>query len=92
MGRQSTGIETLEWRLSGGLEPGSVLAILASPETQSEALLHQLLHERPRCYVTALRRPAAIEAAVPAGVEVSRASTSSPSASRRRWTPSSAGR
>lgn len=69
MSRLSTGIDSLDRRLSGGLEPGSVLAIVASPSSQSEALIHQLMGERPTCYVTTLRRPESIEASVPTEVD-----------------------
>jgi KaiC/GvpD/RAD55 family RecA-like ATPase len=57
----STGIDSLDRRLSGGLDPGSLLAIVASPASQSEALLHQLIQERPTTYVTTVRRPDSIQ-------------------------------
>lgn len=69
MNRLSTGIPSLDRRLDGGLNPGSVLAIIASPASQSEALIHELMQERPTLYVSTLRRPAAIEDAIPADVE-----------------------
>lgn len=60
MTQLSTGISALDRRLSGGLDPGSLLAIVASPATQSEALLHTLMEERPSVYVTTVRRAEAI--------------------------------
>lgn len=65
----STGIASLDRRLEGGLAPGSVLAIVASPASQSEALIHELMRERPTVYVSTLRRPAAIEGAIPADID-----------------------
>jgi len=56
----TTGIESLDRQLSGGLDPGSLLAIVASPASQSEALLHTLMEERPTQYVTTVRKPESI--------------------------------
>jgi len=56
----STGIESLDRQLSGGLDPGTLLAVVASPASQSEALLHTLIEERPTQYVTTVRRPESI--------------------------------
>lgn len=65
----STGIDALDRRLGGGLSAGSILAIVASPASQSEALIHELMRERPTLYVSTLRRPAAIEDAFPPDVD-----------------------
>lgn len=65
----STGIAALDRRLDGGLSRGSVLAIVASPASQSEALIHELMRERPTLYVSTLRRPAAIEDAFPSDID-----------------------
>ncbi|PSP37075.1 hypothetical protein BRC66_06710 [Halobacteriales archaeon QH_2_66_30] len=61
-GKLSTGIDTIDRRLGGGLEPGSLLSIVAEPAMQSEALLHQLIGMRPTLYLTTLRGSAAVKA------------------------------
>lgn len=60
-----TGIDSLDRRLSGGLNPGSVLAIVTSPASQSEALIHQLMRQRPTLYISTLRQPEAIKHGIP---------------------------
>lgn len=57
----STGIEGLDRELSGGIEPGSVLSVIAGPATQSESLFHEMIKERPTLYLTTLREAAAVE-------------------------------
>ncbi|WP_136689843.1 RAD55 family ATPase [Halorhabdus amylolytica] len=57
----STGITGLDRRLDGGLQPGSLLAVVAPPDSQSERLLHVLMGERPSLYLSTLRPAAAIE-------------------------------
>lgn len=53
----STGIDGIDRHLSGGLEPGCTVALLASPAMQSERLLHELIAHRPTLYLTTLREP-----------------------------------
>lgn len=53
--KHSTGIQSLDRHLDGGLAPGDTLAIISSPATQSQTLLYELMRERPTIYVTALR-------------------------------------
>lgn len=65
MGDLKTGIAALDRRLGGGLNTGSILAIVASPASQSEALIHQLMRERGTLYVSTLRRPEAIIHGIP---------------------------
>ena len=60
----STGIDTLDRRLSGGLPSGSLLAVVAPPASQSESVLHQIMRERPTVYVSTLREPVAVEAGI----------------------------
>lgn len=60
-GKLSTGIGALDRQLSGGLDPGDVLAIVAPPATQSQTLLYQLMDQRPTLYVTSQRPEASVE-------------------------------
>lgn len=57
----STGIRELDRELSGGIEAGSLLSVIAGPATQSEALFHQLIERRPTLYLSTLREAAAVE-------------------------------
>jgi len=57
----STGVEGLDRQLGGGLEAGSLLAIVTTPATQSHALIHELMEQRPTLYITTMRSRAAIE-------------------------------
>jgi KaiC/GvpD/RAD55 family RecA-like ATPase len=57
----STGVAGLDRRLDGGLEAGSLLAIVTPPAAQSNALIHELMEERPTRYITTMRSLAAIE-------------------------------
>lgn len=63
-GRVSTGNASLDRRLEGGLRPGSVVAIQAPAASQSEALIHTLMQQRPSLYVSTVRRAAAVERAI----------------------------
>jgi len=53
--RLSTGIEPLDRELGGGLPPGSVVALTADPNSQSELLLYELTTERGTLYLTTER-------------------------------------
>jgi KaiC/GvpD/RAD55 family RecA-like ATPase len=57
----STGIAGIDRELSGGIEPGSLLSIIARPETQSEALLQELTERRPTLYLSTLRESRAVK-------------------------------
>lgn len=59
--RLSTGVDTLDRRLDGGLNPGDLVAIVTSPATQSHALIAQLMRERSTLYMTTLRSAGAVE-------------------------------
>jgi len=61
----STGMEPIDRQLSGGIKPGSLLAISAGPSTQSEALLQKIIGTRPTLYLTTLRKVEAVEAGLP---------------------------
>ena len=56
-----TGIQKIDRELEGGIEPGSLLSVIAGPATQSEALFQQLIGERPTLYLTTLREPESVE-------------------------------
>ncbi len=56
-----TGIRGVDRELSGGLEPGSILAVIAQPATQSEALLQAMVERRPTLYLSTLRESTAVE-------------------------------
>lgn len=60
-GEMSTGMEVLDRRLDGGLQPGSVVALVAGPAMQSEALLQEIVKMRPTLYMTTVREPESIE-------------------------------
>lgn len=57
----STGISGIDRKLSGGVQPGSLLAVIAGPATQSEHLLFQLITERPTLYLSTIRQSSAVE-------------------------------
>lgn len=59
--RLSTGIDAIDRHMSGGIEPGSLIALIAGPTMQSEAILHELVEMRPTLYLTTLREPGAVE-------------------------------
>lgn len=61
VGELSTGIKSLDRRLDGGLDPGDILALVAPPATQSQALLYQLMGERPSLYVSTLRPKSSVQ-------------------------------
>lgn len=59
--RLSTGIADVDRALGGGLQPGSIVALVAPPDAQSLPLLCAHVHLRPTLYVTTLRTAASIE-------------------------------
>lgn len=59
--RLSTGIDAIDRHMSGGIEPGSLIALIAGPTMQSEAILHELIKMRPTLYLTTLREATAVE-------------------------------
>jgi KaiC/GvpD/RAD55 family RecA-like ATPase len=61
----STGLKTIDRQLSGGLEPGSLLSLVAKPTRQSEGLLRKIAETRPTLYLTTLRKEEAVEAELP---------------------------
>ncbi len=56
-----TGIGGLDRELSGGIAPGSLVAIKAGPATQGEDLFQQAIGLRPTLYLSTLRESKAVE-------------------------------
>ncbi|MFB6095787.1 MAG: RAD55 family ATPase [Haloferacaceae archaeon] len=59
--RLSTGIGPLDRHLDGGIFPGSIVALIAPPESQSEPIIHATMRQRPSTYVTTRRDETAVE-------------------------------
>jgi len=57
----STGVDTLDRRLDGGLKPGDLVAIVTSPATQSHTLISELMRKRSTLYISTLRSAGAVE-------------------------------
>ncbi len=57
----STGIDVLDRKLGGGIPAGQVVALLASPASQSELFLYEMAAARKTLYLTTERMPADIE-------------------------------
>ncbi len=55
MARLSTGIEKLDRPLNGGIKPGSVISVIAPPESQYEMLLQHFIRERDTLYISTTR-------------------------------------
>lgn len=53
--RLSTGIDSLDRALNGGVRPGSIVAVKAPPEVQSDPLLRAGMDIRPSLYVSTIR-------------------------------------
>lgn len=64
-GTLSTGIEVLDRELDGGVPEGSLIALSASPVSQSELFLYEMAAVRPTVYLTTER----VESAVLDGLE-----------------------
>ncbi|WP_246982055.1 DUF7125 family protein [Halorientalis marina] len=65
----STGIREIDAKLDGGFEPGSLVALVTSPNTPSYAVLHELIRRRPTLYISTLRPASVVENDLPAGVD-----------------------
>lgn len=61
--RLPTGIEALDRELEGGLLPGSLVAYLAPPASQSELLLMEMTSQRNSLYLTTARSEGAVRGA-----------------------------
>ncbi|WP_254272219.1 RAD55 family ATPase [Haloarcula marina] len=62
--RHRTGLSPLDRKLGGGIPGGSVVALTASPASQSELLLYSLASEGQTLYLTAERTAFAVERAL----------------------------
>lgn len=62
-GRMATGVPVVDDRLGGGVPPGSMVALVAPPETQSELLLYRLTAQRATLYLSTLRSEASVKEA-----------------------------
>ncbi|WP_336344369.1 RAD55 family ATPase [Halalkalicoccus ordinarius] len=58
--RLRTGIDVLDRKLSGGIPPGSVVALVAPPASQAELLLYELTVPRRTLYLTTERSAEAV--------------------------------
>jgi archaellum biogenesis ATPase FlaH len=56
----STGIDAIDRELSGGVRTGTIVALEASPASQSETILKTFMRERPAVYVSTLRNEAVV--------------------------------
>lgn len=64
--RLSTGIGPLDVAFQGGLPPGSVVALTADPNSQSELLLHELAATRGTLYLSTSRSEAVVRSSLDA--------------------------
>lgn len=55
--RLTTGLQILDRCLDGGMPPGSLVALVAPPESQSELLLDAVATAGPALYLTSVRAP-----------------------------------
>lgn len=60
-----TGLTELDRKLRGGVPPGSLVALTAPPDTQSELLLEQVARTNDSTYVTTLRDEATLADRLP---------------------------
>lgn len=58
--RLTTGLRVLDRSLDGGMPPGSLVALVAPPESQSELLLDAVATAGPALYLTSVRAPAEV--------------------------------
>lgn len=65
-GRLQTGIDVLDRKLNGGLPAGCIVALTASPASQSELLLYELTAARGTLYLTTQRSDQAVRDAIDA--------------------------
>jgi KaiC/GvpD/RAD55 family RecA-like ATPase len=57
----STGVDSIDRRVNGGLNAGSMMAIISPPAFQIHTLIHQLILERPTVYITTLRSESSVQ-------------------------------
>lgn len=61
MDKLSTGVDSVDRRMSGGLKAGSMMAIESPPAFQIHTLIQQLMQERPTLYITTLRSESSVQ-------------------------------
>lgn len=71
---RKTGIEVLDRQLDGGIPAGSIVALVAPPDSNAELLLYQLTSARQTLYLTTIRSAAAVRD----GLGMTRAPTGKP--------------
>lgn len=59
--RHSTGMGLLDRELNGGVPPGSIVALVARPDIQTDPLLQGMAAERPTVLGTTVRPPEEVE-------------------------------
>jgi len=62
-GRIETGVSVVDDRLNGGIRAGSLVAVVAPPQTQSELLLYRATAQRDSFYLSTLRNKANVKRA-----------------------------
>lgn len=62
--RLPTGVETIDGSLDGGLLPGTIVALTADPDGQSEFLLYELTTTRGTLYLTTERSESVVQHAI----------------------------
>jgi hypothetical protein len=60
--RHSTGMSLLDRELNGGVPPGSMIALVAPPDIQTDPVLHGMARERPTVLGTTVRPAAEVTA------------------------------
>jgi KaiC/GvpD/RAD55 family RecA-like ATPase len=63
----STGIREIDEKLGGGFKPGSLVALVTSPNTPSYAVLQELMRQRSTIYISTLRPASVVENDLPGG-------------------------
>ncbi|WP_254841174.1 RAD55 family ATPase [Natronomonas marina] len=58
-----TGVDIVDDHLGGGIPKGSLVAVVAPPQTQSELLLYRITAQRPTLYLSTLRDEASVKRA-----------------------------
>lgn len=67
-GARSTGVDSLDDAHGGGVPPGSLVALSATPRAQSEPLLYQMAAANPTRYLSTLRPATEVEDAIDATI------------------------
>ena len=62
-GRMETGVDVVDDYLGGGIPAGSLVAVVAPPQTQSELLLYRITAQRQTLYLSTLRNETSVKRA-----------------------------